>query len=453
MKKVYSHTLALCPDCQTKANARIVEHDMQVYLEKFCPEHGVSTALICSDTQWYRESMDYVKPGRKPLATAVNEYVGCPDSCGLCPQHQQHTCLPVVEITTACDMHCPICLKDLSKPFHMSVSEFDHILDRLFEYEGAVQVLNLSGGEPTLHPELDKMLHLARDKDVVQTSVSTNGNRFLHDKELRELFIETDTIASLQFDGFASETYRYLRGKDLAERKLQIIELLEGEEIKYSLAATIVKGVNDQEITDIVDFFFESQALSLMFQPAAFTGQAANLASNDRRMTIPDVVREIEKSRFVSKGDFNPLPCGHFSCFALAYYFFIEGEEYLSLKEFLGKEDYLEIISNRTLPGLDRDGYSMLKAKIYEFWSAADAGSTSERVLKRIRSILKEMNAAAFAPKRALGLGTTSIKSVFIHQFMDVHTLDFGRLIKCCNHYPQPDGRLVPMCAFNVFEQ
>ena len=169
-------------------------------------------------------------------------------------------------------------------------------------------------------------------------------------------------------------------------------------------------------------------------------------------MTIPDVVKEIEKSRYVSPGDFNPLPCSHFSCFALVYYLIVEEGNYLSLKDFLGKEDYLNVIANRTLPGLDSSGYSMIKEKIYEFWSAADSSLSNEQVLQRIRRVLQEMNSPDFTPKKAFSLGTDSMKAIFIHQFMDVHTLDFGRLIKCCNHYPQIDGRLVPMCALNVFE-
>ena len=173
----------------------------------------------------------------------------------------------------------------------------------------------------------------------------------------------------------------------------------------------------------------------------------------ERRLTIPDVVEEVEKSRFVSAGDFNPLPCAHFSCFALSYYFHIDGERYLSMKEFLGIDDFLRVISNRTLPGLDHQGYSVIRDRIYDFWSAADSSAGNEQVLRRIQAILREMNATAFSPRKAFALGTTAMKSIFIHQFMDMETLDFGRLIKCCNHYARADRRLMPMCSANVFYQ
>lgn len=455
MEKLYSHTQALCPTCRQKVNARLVETESKIYLEKFCPTHGQSNALVCSDAHWYQQSRDYVKPRQLPLTVGVTEFKGCPESCGLCPEHQQHTCLPVIEITNKCDMRCPICLKELQQcPPPMSLAEFEWILDKLLEYEGTVPVINLSGGEPTFHSEIAQFLRLAATKPVIQVTVSTNGNKLLSDPQLRAVFKETGTIVALQFDGFAPDTYQKLRGKrELSEQKLKIINKLEAENIPYSLVATVAKGINDHEMTDIVDFFFTSKALSLMFQPITFTGSAAQLPATELRLTIPDIVKEIEQSPYVSEGDFNPLPCSHFTCFALAYYFVIAEGNYLSLKEFLGKEHYLEVICNRALPGLDHCGYSLIKEKIYDFWSAADSSASNEQILKRIKQVIKEMNSVEFTPQQAFALGASAMKAIFIHQFMDVHTLDFGRLIKCCNHYPQIDGRLLPICAANVFEQ
>lgn len=452
MDKLYNHTMALCPVCRDKVEARIIERGNRVYLEKFCPRDGLSYALICSDAEWYRGSTGYIKPGQEPLERTVKEFQGCPQSCGLCPEHQQHTCLPVIEITSRCDLKCPICLKRFPEDFDMDVKGIETALNRLLECEGEVHVINLSGGEPTLHPQLEGFINLAEQKGIMQTTVSTNGLRLLKDRQLRRLFKENGTIAALQFDGFEPETYIKLRGRDLAKTKLDIIEALEEEGIKYSLVATVSKGINDREIKPVVDFFFKSRAISLMFQPAAYTGAAEPLMVDDR-LTTPDVVREIEKSSFVKKGDFNPLPCSHYSCFALAYYLKINDERYLSLKEFLGEDSYLNVIANRTLPGLDRSGYETIKGRIYEMWSAADTCSSDEHILQRLRGILKEINSQRFSPKGAFSLGAESMKAVFIHQFMDLHTFDFGRIVKCCNHYVLGDGRFIPMCAQNVFFQ
>jgi uncharacterized radical SAM superfamily Fe-S cluster-containing enzyme len=447
-KQLYSHTTAICPVCNQLVPARIVENDGRIRLEKLCPVDGISDALICSDPDWYRDSRAYVKPGQSPLGLTVGKFNGCPDSCGLCPEHRQHTCLPVVEITNACNMSCPVCLKDLKQPFGMGAAEYRSVLEKLRDCEGSIPVINLSGGEPTVHPDFEKFIRISGECGVMQTTVSTNGLRLLEDSSLRDLFRDTGTIAALQFDGFKPATWQKLRGCDLSAMKLKLIEVMEAEGIRYSLTATVMNDVNDHEITAITDYFFASKAVSLMFQPVACTGTAMHLA-NENRLTIPDVVHRIEKSRFVKEGDFNPLPCSHYSCFALSYYLKLDEEKFLSLKEFLGREQYLDVIANRTLPGLDEDGYALIKERIYDFWSAADSSGDNEKVLQRIRTILRELSATPFSPKRAFELGSASMKGVFIHHFMDNETFDLGRLMKCCNHYPQADGRLVPICAYN----
>jgi len=334
----------------------------------------------------------------------------------------------------------------------MTATQYRSVLEQLRACEGCIPVVNLSGGEPTLHPEFEEIIRISTECGVMQTTVSTNGLRLLEEKKLRDVFRKTGTIVALQFDGFAPKTWQTLRGRDLLEMKRDLIALFEREGVRYSLTATVMKGVNAHEITAITDFFFRSQALSVMFQPAAFTGTAAALATDDR-LTIPDVVREIEQSGYVKQGDFNPLPCSHYSCFALSYYLKLAEGEFLSLKEFLGRENYLHVIANQTLPGLEKDGYALIKERIYEFWSAADSGGDNELVLKRLRAIQREISATPFSPKRAFEIGSASMKGVFIHHFMDRHTFDMGRLMKCCNHYLQADGRLMPICAWNVFFQ
>jgi 7,8-dihydro-6-hydroxymethylpterin dimethyltransferase len=447
---VFHHTQALCGKCRRKVTARAIEIDGRVYLEKFCPEHGLARALIASDAAWYRDSIRYVKPRQKPLDINVREFRGCPESCGSCPEHQQHTCLPVIEITGDCNLECPVCLKGPATHYRMTPDEFGGILDSLQRCEGRIDVLNLSGGEPTLHPQLETLLRMAGDKGVTQVTVSTNGIPLLRNPALRSLFRHTGTIAALQFDGFRSHTYEMLRGADLAAGKLALIRLLEEEDVRYSLVTTLAQGVNADEVTDIVDFFFAGRGISLMFQPVSLTGYAAKFPETVK-LTIPDVVHAIERSRHVKPGDFNPLPCSHYSCFALAYYFILGNDRFLSLKEFLGAPGYLDVIANKTLPGLDEGGFDVIRNRLYDIWSLSDAGSLGDQVLRRVQDTLRAAASGKLDPKRLVALGAESMKAIFVHDFMDAATLDFGRLIKCCNPYPQTDGRLVPMCAQNVF--
>lgn len=419
-------------------------------MEKFCPEHGFSEVLISSDKNWYELSLSYVKPGQIPLKFNTKKFEGCPDSCGFCSEHQQHTCLPVVEINYNCDLSCPICLKGEDLGYQMSTLEFEQIIDNLFATEGRVDVINLSGGEPTLHPEIIPFFEIAIKKGVSQISISTNGLSLIKNTALRASIKRLGIIVALQFDSFSDEAYLKIRGAELAQQKLELISILEAEEIPYSLVCTVVKGVNDREVEKISDFFFQSKALTLMFQPITFTGFANNLDHNQLRITIPDVVKEIERSKYVKPGDFNPLPCSHYSCFALAYYLKVDERNYFSLKEFLGVDNYLDVIANKTLPGLDKEGYSMMKQRLYEFWSASDSSDLNEKVLQRIKNIMQEMSSCGFSQQNALNLGKNHMKAIFIHHFMDVYNFDFSRLVKCCNPYPQKGDKLVPICAQNV---
>lgn len=457
MSNVYSHTMALCPECREKIQARIISKDGEkgkgVYLEKFCPHHGLSRVMVSSNVKWYEDSIHYVKPGQEPLKRNVETFNGCPDSCGFCSHHLQHTCLPIIEITNQCQLNCPICLKNETPPYSLTVPEFAEIIDNLLATEGKIDVINISGGEPTLHAELEAMIHVALDKGVTQVSVSTNGLRLLADKKIRDIFKRTQTITALQFDGFSPSIYTFLRGQDLAKQKLQLIEILEAEGINYSLVATAAKGINDIEITHIADFFFQSKALSLMFQPLSFSGSAQLLDPEKLRLTVPCIVRELERSPYIKKGDFNALACSHYSCFALSYYLQLDDNEYTSLKSFLGEENCTAICANKTLPGLDSEGFSIIRDRIYELWSAADSSNLDERILARIKNILRSLDNRNLSNRQKLALGAKHMKAIFIHHFMDVHTMDLGRLIKCCNPYAKTGNRLIPMCAENVFSQ
>ncbi|MDQ1354883.1 MAG: Radical core protein [Acidobacteriota bacterium] len=453
MNRVYYHTTALCPECKAKIPADVINRDSEegVYLEKVCPRHGLSRVLISSDVKWYEDSVHYVKPGQEPLKLNVEIFKGCPDSCGLCSQHRQHTCLPVIEITNQCQLNCPICLKNDTQPYSLTVREFSGIIDNLLATEGKMDVINISGGEPTLHPRLEAMIDIALAKGVSQVSVSTNGLRLLADKKIRDIFKRTETIVALQFDGFSPAIYASLRGTDLSKQKMALIEILEAEGIHYSLVATAARGINDAEIPHIADFFFQSKALSLMFQPITFSGNAEGLDAKNLRLTIPCIVHQLERSPYIKKGDFNPVPCSHYSCFAISFYLQLEGNEYTNLKSFLGEENCIAICTNKALPGLDSEGFSIIRDRIYQMWSAADSSNLDERILARIKNILRSIDTGHLSSRQKLALGAEHMKAIFIHHFMDMHTMDLERLVKCCNPYPRTGDRLIPMCAENVF--
>jgi uncharacterized radical SAM superfamily Fe-S cluster-containing enzyme len=452
IQKAYSHTQSVCSKCLKKIQAAIVKREDQVWMDKFCPEHGNQSVLLWENPEYYEKSLSFIKPRDNVLAHQVEEFRGCPESCGFCPEHQQHTCLPVVEINRDCNLNCPVCLKGEALDWQMSLAEFQTVLDSLNRSEKNVSVLNFSGGEPTLHPQLEQFIDKALTAGVTQLTISTNGLPLLKNPELRKMLKIKGVICALQMDGFQSATWKQLRGVDLSQQKMELIRILESEEMLYSLVCTVARGINDHEVTDLTDFFFRSRALSLMFQPLSLCGNALeknNGFNGENRITTDRVITEIEKSSLVKTGDFNPLPCSHYSCFSLSYYL-NAGEDYISLKEFLGEQDFLNVIANRTLPGLDVEGYGVMQERLYALWSAADSSDQSERVLSRVRQILRDLQKCPACAEERLKIGMQSMKAIFIHHFMDVETMDFGRLMKCCNPYPKGDGRLIPMCADNL---
>ncbi|MDR1085868.1 MAG: radical SAM protein [Deltaproteobacteria bacterium] len=450
MARFYALTTGWCPECRELIPAGLTEEDGCILLDKMCPVHGSEKVLISRDVRRYKAYFNHIRPGVRPKYRFTSDFKGCPDSCGLCPQHRQHTCLPIAEITSRCDLACPVCLKPREAVFEMSPEEFRESLLKLRSYEESLILLNLSGGEPTLHPRFSEFIDISAELGVAQLTVSTNGLRLLKDKALRDLFIKNRVVAALQFDGLTEATYETLRGRNLLQTKKEIIRIFEQEDLPYSLVTVAARGVSEREIPQVADYFFKSKALSLMIQPAAVSGRAQDNFSPDLRLTIDEVVNNLETSKFIKPGDLAPIACSHPGCAASAYYFKVRDGEFLSLMEFLGLEEYLRVTANRSFPGLEPEGHQIILDKIYDRWSALSPSQEDKVLMSRIRSFLKRLEGQDFSPNRAFEAGRESVKSVFVHGLMDPYSFDLARLVKCCNHYLQAGGRLVPMCAQNL---
>jgi hypothetical protein len=189
-------------------------------MRKRCKTHGWFNSLISSDSEMYLNSLKYNKPGTMPLGFSTEVVDGCPKDCGLCPEHKQHTCLGLIEVNSHCNLDCPICFADAQPGFSLSMTQVERMLDRFVELEGEPEVVQFSGGEPTIHPEILPMLRMAFDKGIKVVMLNTNGIRIaLDDKFLAELADIRPTVY-LQFDGFEAQTHQAMRGKDLTKDKM-----------------------------------------------------------------------------------------------------------------------------------------------------------------------------------------------------------------------------------------
>ena len=125
----YELTRSICPECRRVIDAHILIRDNKVYMRKRCPDHGIFEALVYGDAQLYTNSSRFNKPGTIPLEFATEMDHGCPHDCGLCPDHQQHACLGIIEVNSACDMACPLCFAEAGPGFNLTLEEVEDILD------------------------------------------------------------------------------------------------------------------------------------------------------------------------------------------------------------------------------------------------------------------------------------------------------------------------------------
>ena len=454
-------TSSVCPECRTLVPARVLMEDDNVYLRRYCPEHGEMTGLIWRGLEGYLSAQSFVKPAWNQRAVAGDASLPCPRGCGFCERHEQHLCLPIVEITSRCDLACPICLVDAGADWCMSLDEFRAVIGSLIRAEGQVRVLNLSGGEPLLHPQLlDFVDEALSHPEIVRVSISTNGLRILRDRGLLEELRAREVVLSLQFDGFSDRVYEVLRGRPLLKQKLAILDLLGESGITTSLTMTAAGGVNDNQFGQMAELLFSSQHIvSMMIQPLSFAGRASAMKHRVPRLTIPDIIGALGAAGHaaLSADDFIPLPCSHPLCFSLAFYLMTDRGA-VSLNRLVGADSLLSAVTNRVFFGLDPNEYARLKEMIYAIWSAPVAAvPDSEAALAALRAVLRELSRATastplsgFDARRAFAVGERRVKSIFVHAFQDEETFDLTRVRRCCTAYPQPDGRIIPVCVHNI---
>jgi uncharacterized radical SAM superfamily Fe-S cluster-containing enzyme len=439
-------TQSLCPECLALVPAKIIARGKRVYFRKRCPTHGVREDFICSDVALY-DQMQYSLPGKIPPLYGVEPDKGCPYDCGLCTEHEQHTCIGLVEVTSSCNLKCPMCYAS-SGPGgnHLSFEESIRSIDRLVQVEGRAEVLQLSGGEPTIHPDFLRILAYAVAQPIDIVMINTNGIRFAHDEAMLDVIAGHGPRVEvyLQFDGFDDVGSQALRGERLVATKLKAIDALGRRGIKTSLVCTLQPGVNDQEIGAIIKFGIERPWITgISFQPATYSGRYVLPEELERRITFPDVIRAIAEQTdgIFREDDFMPLPCAHPNCHSLTYAFRSEGKV-TPLMRFIDARKHLDILANGILFNRNR------------------ARQLIDHYLARIGcgvGCLPEQGdesdpAATEFFRRALAeqLSQADVFRITITSFLDAYNFDVRRLMKCCIHHVLPSGHVIPFCAYNV---
>jgi uncharacterized radical SAM superfamily Fe-S cluster-containing enzyme len=439
----YELTRSICPECRRVIDAHILLRENKVYMRKRCPEHGPFEALVYGDARAYTSAAKFNKPGTIPLAFSTSIVQGCPHDCGLCPDHQQHACLGIIEVNSACNMECPLCFANAGAGFNLTLEEVEGILDHLVATEGNPEVVQFSGGEPSLHPQIVPMMQAAKARNIRYVMLNTNGKRIADDDHFLADLAGIRPSIYFQFDGFASETYRILRGEpDILEQKLRALDRLAAIGLSVVLVPAIERGVNLHEVGAIVQFAIQHPAVrGINFQPAFHAGRHGE---HDplQRLTIPDILKAMEEQTegtfLVS--DFVPVPCCFPTCNAVTYAL-IDGDTMLPLPRVLNVDDYLDYITNRVTPDLSDD----IKAALEGLWSSS-AVAGSEKATQQFA-----LSCAACGLEEGFDLSAFAqhIFMIMLQDFMDPWTFNQKNLMKCCKEILLPDGKQIPFCAYN----
>jgi uncharacterized radical SAM superfamily Fe-S cluster-containing enzyme len=428
----------LCPECGKLLESEEFENSGQIYTRRTCPEHGSMRSLLSTNAEYWRWARRYDRPGTQPVRWSSQVEQGCPNDCGLCQAHKQHTCIGVLEVTGECNLSCNVCFADSPSCGHLPYSQIVDMINAYVSYEASPEILQLSGGEPTLHPDIIEIVRYAKSLGIGDVAVSTNGLRLL-DEGFAAEFADTDPVVYLQFDTFRPEVSRLIRGADLVEEKKSAVETCSKLGITTVLVPTLIAGLNDDEIGAIVRYgLSKRKVFGVNFQPIALTGRTG--LPDVGPMTVHEVLKRLEEQTegMLGVSDFRPIPCPHPHCTAISY-LLVDDKEVVPLTDLVNVDEYIDYAKDRTLVN---ESVLMDEAFKKLFSTSAVPGTQD--------SLEAFCDACGMAIPEVLG---KSVKTIAVHAFMDANTYQLERAQKCCIHVIRPDGKMIPFCNYNLFHR
>ncbi len=448
----YALTNSVCSKCLTKVEAKIIFRDDCVYLVKHCPTHGHEEVLIADDIDYYKLSQQFIKPGDMPLRFNTPIKYGCPYDCGLCPDHEQHSCLTLIELTDRCNLSCPICYADSGveevsnisdRPRkHRTLEHIEMMLDAVVANEGEPQIVQLSGGEPTIHPEFFEVMDLVKSKPIKHLMINTNGIRIAKERNFCDRLSQYKPGIEiyLQFDSFEKSTLEELRGVDLRKIREKAIAHLNEYNISTTLVVTLKKGLNDSEIGKIIEYALQQKCVrGVTFQPIQVAGRLEQFDPKTDRYTLTEVRRAIlQQSPHFKPQDIIPVPC-HPDSLAMAYALKLNGKV-IPLTGAVAPDDFVKMMPNSVLYEQNEE----LKRKTFELFSTSHSPQSAANAFKQLLCCLPMIP----VPE---GINYDNVFRVMIVQFLDPFNFDVRSVKRSCIHIVHPDGRIIPFDTFNMF--
>ncbi len=487
--RILRYVVAFCAACHREHPDRplglvprlsgyLAEQDGKVWLVRGCPRHGKVVTLYDEVPEILRYLEEWTAPTKVHTPDTLGNYDPVPAAYlrGLGEMQTQHTCILLEEITEQCNLRCPTCFAD-SSPQLTGVVPLDQVLEnvdrRLAREHGRLDVLMISGGEPTVYPRLLELLERVLERDIIRILINTNGIQIARSDELLDFLTRhNDRIEIyLQFDGFKPETLRHHRNADLRRVKREAVERLSGAGIFTTLTMTAALGVNDDEIGAVVRYGLATPFVGgISIQPQFGSGRSAALDPRNR-LTHTGVLARLgpQTDGLVTWRDLTALPCSHPHCCSVGYMLKTDAGEWRSLVAIVGHDrlkQHLELVSSRIA---DRE----IPAQLRELVKQSFLGLLSERtsltdptVTDLFRNICENCDLGLSTLLRLAGsalLGQRDrmrrffgerIKRITIKPFMDMDTMLEERLLQCCVHVgTQSDAQhqCAPFCAVQAW--
>jgi uncharacterized radical SAM superfamily Fe-S cluster-containing enzyme len=438
----HGQTTSLCETCLEPVPAKVIIEDDQVFYLKRCLKHGIQKTLISDDLDYWQQQKLWLKPGDRPLAAQTRTEAGCPFDCGLCPDHEQHSCLALIEVNRACNLACPVCFASAQDVHgsHRPLAEIERMLDALVESEGEPDLLQLSGGEPTIHPEFFDILDAVKRRPIRHVMINTNGLKIAQDPTFVErLATYTPRLeVYLQFDSLSDEALLDLRGARLSGIRKRALEELERLNISTTLVVVVKRGVNDGEVAEIVNHALEwSCVRGITFQPVQDAGRNDGFDGDANRVLLTQIRREVAKAGVFSLEDMIPLPCNPDQiCIG---YGLRQGRDVTPITSLLPRELILKGPNT-----ISYEAYPELRAAMLELLSLATTQCNTEEKLAGLLCCLPE----AMVPAE---LTYANSFRVVILQFLDRYNFDLGTVKRSCVHFVTGDGQIIPFDTYNTF--
>ncbi len=345
--------------------------------------------------------------------------------------------MAMVEVTNRCNMDCPVCFSDANHPADdVPLDEVRRRLERLLEVTGQPIPIQISGGEPTVRRDLPEIVGIARALGFRNIELVTNGIRIARRPALLEELRDRGlTAVYLQFDGLRRETFLALRGQDMTEVRARAVEAARAAKLCCTLAVAVTRGVNDDELGDVVRFAVDNidTVRAVNFQSATrFTGRF-DLPDENHGYSLPALLALIERQTGLPADTFRSEHLGHPLCNAMSLVFVVDGR-LEPLFKYVTRDDLMGFLGDDP-----RDTVLALFRGKREFFFRHLMNPHAWKLIAKAAPIF------GASPWSVL---TTQHLLLFAKSFMERDALDPARVARCCYGISGADG-VYSFCAFN----